>query len=438
MKKLFVLSLGLSALIGCANDSSSASSDDSDDQDSADVDADGAVDSLASDRGISPAEAAVRMSWQDKLDDLEDQLSDQLGAAYGGLWIDPDHGDRIQVALSDMTASPVAMSIAQQLGVDAGTDLVQVKRSQAELQQIVDEVAAADADTIAGVDPTTNKVVLSTATGQLSPAAQTVANKYGDAIAVEAAESAVAQANSFNPPARGGIRIDAPISGGEALCTLGFIGHDAATATHPYILFAGHCVQEAGGEWFGHYANGSSHVIGNGGVFEVDAGGDFSALRLSDAGSWHPRPWIVVQKGPSSSYIPRYTIKANSGSRAGTRVCHTGITSGTHCGTIKKVEQTITYDGVHAIGHMVKTNYCGKPGDSGGPVFASHKAFGIHDAGAADGSCISYYMPIGRVESSTKTRVVHCKGAGATVSSADACCSLDADHSRSNTTLTCN
>src|SRR5438045_1988943 len=91
MNKLFVVCLGLSALMECANDSADAGSDDDtgDVYSASDDGQDGAASSLAGDRGISLADAAERMAWQDKLDDLDSALQSRLATSFAGVWIDP-------------------------------------------------------------------------------------------------------------------------------------------------------------------------------------------------------------------------------------------------------------------------------------------------------------------------------------------------------------
>ncbi|HEY0249972.1 MAG TPA: S1 family peptidase [Kofleriaceae bacterium] len=444
MKKTLIACLGLSvALIGCANDAEPSSDDPADDsgEQAGDPNQDGAADSLAADRGISLTEAQVRMSWQDKLDDLEDALVAQMGGSYGGMWIDPDHGDRIQVAMTDDAAAADVMLIAQQVGVDAGTDVVRVKRSRAQLQSIVDNFTAKVGETEAAidVDEAANVIALTLPSGALSPALQGAVDElvrtHGDAIELRAPVDAAPSATSFSPPFRGGVLI---IDDAHTIaCTAGFFAHHKSSNA-PTVLTAGHCAGDAGGTWDAFFSTGSKHGLTNGGQFELDAGGDMAALRMINVAGWKPKPWIVVHSGPSTSYIPRYTISGNAISKPGRRVCHTGITTGTHCGTILHTNQPITYDhGKTTIGHQVEVKMCGDQGDSGGPVVSQHKAMGTYSATGATNKCISYYQPIAAVERQLKVAVAHCKGAGATTDDAESCCSLSADHSRSNSFLTC-
>lgn len=434
MRNLVILSLGLSAILGCASDAPDAPDADG----AADVGPDGAAASLAADRGISVAEAAQRMAWQDKLDDVEAALQSQLPTAYAGVWIDPDRGDRVQIAVTADASAADVMAIAQKLGIDAGTDIVRVERSHAELQSISDDVTArlGDRDSAAvGIDPIANVVTLTVAPGAtaLGAIADDLARQYGAALAIQSPVGATPAAKSFDPPMRGGVEMQASTSNATISCTTGFFAH-STSGTHPaYIISAGHCVTEAAdsGVWSANFANGTAHGLTNGGAFKVNAGGDMSILKMVNLGTWEPEPWIVVQKGPSTSFNARYGITGNSASHVGARVCHTGISSGTSCGTIQKLDVPITYDGGKTIvGHQVQVGVCGKSGDSGGPVFASHKALGTYSA-TGGSPCVSYYEPIGQIESQMGVSVAHCLAKGATTSSAGRCCSLEVERSQS-------
>lgn len=401
MRKLFALSLGLTALFGCASG-----------DDSADVDPDGAATSLAADRGIPLDEAMQRMEWQDKVDDLDTTLQSQFAASFAGVWVDPDHGDRVQVAMTANTTDADVMTIAAQLGIDAGTDVVRVKRSQAELQHIADDAIAQtgdDANVAVGIDPVANVVTLSLAPGatNLATIADALVHQYGDAIQIQSPVDAIPAQTSFDPPMRGGVKMHHSAGSVTTFCTTGFFAREKASPHRDYIISAGHCVTDAdnSGVWTANFANGSAHGLTNGGSFKVNAGGDMSALRMVNVATWKPAPRIVVQKGPSTSFNPHYGIRANGASHVGMHVCHTGISSGTHCGTIRKLDVSITYDGHTIVGHQVQVGMGGKSGDSGGPVFANHKAFGTFSATGAAG--VSYYEPIGQIEAQLGVAVVH-------------------------------
>jgi len=434
MKLFAILSLGLSAsLLGCASDPSSA---DADSDDTAQVDEpEVAAASLAVERGISVGEATVRLAWQDKLDDLEAaiQADDKLAAAFSAVWVDPDHGDRVVVAMTDPAAAADVMTIAQRLGIDAGTDVVTAQRSRAQLQQIADELGALTGGQGAGtdisIDPVANVVAVSVppdATA-LRATVAAAAQRYGAAVEIRDPVVATPAATSFDPPMRGGVKMFSTSDTAITYCTTGFFARTTGLPHSPYIVTAGHCVTEAGnsGAWSAKFANGRTHALTNGGLFKVNIAGDMSALKMVNVSTWKPHPWIVVQDGPSTTYRPRYTIAGTAASHVGMHVCHTGITSGTHCGTIQKLHVHVYYNKSRTVGagDQVQVSMCSKSGDSGGPVFASHRALGTLSATTG---CVSYYQPIGPVEDQLDVEIAHCVAAGGKTDDTGNCCSLKA------------
>jgi streptogrisin B len=349
----------------------------------------------------------------------------------------------VQVAVTADASAAEVMVIAQQLGIDADTDVVRVQRSQAQLQQIVDDVISRigeDANVAIGIDSAANVVTVGVAPGLTGfpTIADDLVRQYGDAIRIQSPVSANPAQTSFDPPMRGGVKMYHSTSSETTYCTTGFFAHGKGSSHPPYIISAGHCVTDAddSGVWTADFANGTAHGFTNGGSYKVNAGGDMSALLMTNVKTWKPRPWIVVHKGPSTSFHPRYGITAHASSHVGMRVCHTGISSGTHCGTIQKLDVPITYDGKTIVGHQVQTGMCGKSGDSGGPVFANHKAFGTYSATGAS-SCVSYFEPIGQIESQLGVEVAHCILRGGTASDAGECCSHEASPSHSPDFVIC-
>lgn len=431
MKKTLFMCLGLSVMVGCASDDS----DDPVEQADGDPGADSTTDSLAADEGISLAEAAVRMTWQDKMEDLETALQAQLASSYGGMWVDNDHGDRVQVAMTAEGSAADVMLVAQQLGIDAGVDIVRVARSQAQLQQLSADITAADPDAAVGIDESANVVTLSS---PVNAAAKAIVDRDAAAIQRTAPVAVDAMGTSFSPPLRGGVHIQ----GGETGvgCTAGFLAK-GKTSGNWFVMTAGHCVVDNNrfGDFTGFFADHSAHGLTDGlpgsSFVYGDNAGDMAALRLINVAGWKPRPWVVIQQGPSTSYNPHYTISGTAGAKKGMHVCHTGITSLTHCGNITRTDVTVTYSGDGTRHpHQVEVKMLSKAGDSGGPVVALHKAVGLLNAG---GGGFAYFEPIGLAEAALHVSVATCSSAGATVSTSQDCCSLVADHSRSNNFLTC-
>jgi hypothetical protein len=51
-------------------------------------------------RGISLADAQARLSWQEVAPDLATNMAADQPARFGGVWIDVNNGDRVQVGMT--------------------------------------------------------------------------------------------------------------------------------------------------------------------------------------------------------------------------------------------------------------------------------------------------------------------------------------------------
>ena len=95
-------------------------------------------------------------------------------------------------------------------------------------------------------------------------------------------------------------------------------------------------------------------------------------------------------------------------------LCHTGLRSGTVCGTVTGIFVSVRYvrrsdmaPYPFTMTAMMESNACSQPGDSGGPHFKVHIAYGIHSGGAIDGSCSSVIQPIQQAENLLNVDLSH-------------------------------
>ncbi len=110
-------------------------------------------------------------------------------------------------------------------------------------------------------------------------------------------------------------------------------------------------------------------------------------MKINVTGSWwdtDPWPNELVYWGNYLEPPPineDYRINGEASSYPGLSVCHSGLATGTTCGTVTEVNVTtnfgeeggpLTYDTVKVTGD------CSGPGDSGGPWFAGNIAYGIN------------------------------------------------------------
>lgn len=100
---------------------------------------------------------------------------------------------------------------------------------------------------------------------------------------------------------------------------------------------------------------------------------------------------VVVRPSPQTGADNEYDIYQAFSSYQGLWVCHTGIATGSSCGTVDKLGASVTYtDGTTLTGMTRVQGVCGNLGDSGGPYYRDGAAYGIHSGGVI-GSCGTHY-----------------------------------------------
>lgn len=153
----------------------------------------------------------------------------------------------------------------------------------------------------------------------------------------------------------------------------------------PYLATAGHCMY--GGTWYEQFSSdlsfhpvGPSHSASFG-----DASTDVRILTVNNPAGWRElNNYVVVYEqstgGYPTSYNTAYTITAQgSPTVTDIYICHSGATSGTHCGRITNDRAMITYDG-QLIQDLFQVQGTSCTGDSGGPAYVNHTAYGIEVA----------------------------------------------------------
>lgn len=189
-------------------------------------------------------------------------------------------------------------------------------------------------------------------------------------------------------------------------CTSGF----AATGNqfgNKFVITAGHCAQYAG-HWWAATANGFEEELGlQEGYYYGGGEADAGLIRVKDT-NWWVKEWgwrghVVIWGPPSNPAAvqnPSNPIYGSQSSYVGEYVCHSGITTGSSCGTVKQLNAKTTYLGSVSMGHMTKLEGdCGNSGDSGGPVYNGNYAVGIWSGGELGTCGVHWYTEVSEVES---------------------------------------
>jgi streptogrisin D len=320
---------------------------------------------IARQRGISRDAAERLLRAEDANVDLASRLTTELGAKTGGAYLS---GGTLVVTVTDAGAAAKVTA--------AGAKARVVTRGERQLQAIQRtlEAAPSEPNTTWGVDPEANQVVVSLpASGAKNAAQRAAARRYGSAVRFERAEGTIT-------PSVG-------ISSGDALggCTVGFTATDFS---FNYIITAGHCT--AG---FPHWTHPDGSDVGP--SLESNYPGDDYGLIWMNGPSVWPTGLINRRDGTTEG------IHGWATAVKGLAICKSGKTTGLTCGTVRATNVTINGQG-GTVRQMVETNLCMLRGDSGGPLFSDHTAYGLnsHTNGAQNGTvCTSspraWHQPVG-------------------------------------------
>jgi hypothetical protein len=383
--------------------------------------ADGEASAFARERGIPIAAATQRLDWQRAAPDLAVRLTTDLEARFGGVWIDVQDNDRVKVGVvgvADAPSQAIVWRAAQDLGVDAGVDLVPVRYPARDLDRhnawLSGEVARVNAGATvtltAGLRTDLNAVELQTPslgvlTSSQSALVADATHRLGSALIV-ASYSGVPRPWGCSypycdPPLRGGIRI----WGSQHGCTGGFIARSRADAKL-YQFTAGHCIDGgANDDWYTLFTNGEAHAIGDWHHWKWASSGDMAIVHIDNEPGWNPRGWVQVTSGPDTTADSTYHISSDNYSVIGMRICISGSYYGrSDCGRVTHLGVTVTYGHV-TVHNLGRSTACGGPGDSGGPMYAHHVAYGLVLGGYSE--CQSFYQGIRAAEHDMNVDIVH-------------------------------
>lgn len=270
-------------------------------------------------------------------------LSDRLGGAFAGTWLDATTG-KFTVAVTDA-------SMVEEIRAAGAVPQV-VKHSAARLDSIqsgLDKSMQSRPTSVTGwhVDLKTNSVVV-TVLGS-DPAAAAWASGFGaDVVRIEQ----VAEAPRPMWNIQGGQALFLP---GGGRCSVGFNARSSGGTR--YVITAGHCVSSSG------------TFSGTGGTLGPGAGSVFPG---QDRG----RVQVTAAAAVSTPQVSRYssggtvTVAGATAAGVGAAVCRSGSTTGWRCGTILQRNATVCYQQGCVTG-TIRTNVCAQPGDSGGSLVTS-------------------------------------------------------------------
>jgi hypothetical protein len=373
-----------------------------------------AADHYAQVHRVETAEALRRLAIQDQAAGLDDELSNLLGSQYAGIWFDAEDGGRVKVGIAPGAAAQAAsvQRIVYSYGLTAMTDLVSVRYTEGELQDMQESARRSldemiDSGHASTAYNTKSNAVVITAPVRLPSSEETriqsLARNAWVRVRRVNAPALVGQYDTCNitfcnPPMRGGRGISIGKSGN---CTAGFVAQSRTVFDDWWMLTAGHCVFFGGTTWNAQNESGVWSQLGNSAFFSFAGGPGYDAgiIHLNWNSVWMTPPPIaalIVKASANTTYDPTYAIHTTAFSSVGQMICRTGQTTGTECGEVTDLGADFTAGGftTHNLGEV---DVCGSQGgDSGGPMYKIHRAYGLHNGTMSFGPafCHEYYQGV--------------------------------------------
>jgi NHL repeat len=365
------------------------------------------VDAYVEANDVSPGTAKRHLEVQHQGLGIVEQLEEQLGRAYAGVWFDSASGRFIvPVAAADHEGEIRRYFAAK--GLQRAYRIERVGDRWAELegaQETIDQQLKAEIHTgliQTSIDVQGNAVVVHEAEGA-APAVENRVAEAADAPAVdvvlqeadnvnrfEAETSACkifwAESTEANPahrncdrPLRGGVGIYSYGSSSGNMCSMGFAAR-GILLNNPFMLTAGHCVNGFS-RWHAEDSERYSYYVGD---FEAGQfpGRDYAAIRLKQtAPDGTPNYWLGGPEGFVSRVVfwggsQNIPIDYEAAAYVGQQVCRSGTRTGSSCGTVIELNRSVAYpQGV--VGGLTVATFSPNYGDSGGSVWAGNTALGL-------------------------------------------------------------
>ncbi|MGI8416205.1 MAG: S1 family peptidase [Nakamurella sp.] len=370
---------------------------------------------VANEWGIPLDDAQYRVQQQPALEAITVALGQQYPDDFAGAYIDQQNSGTVHFQAKEWpTAMLMKLHLLMPQNIPSETDTV--KFSLADLNRLWPDVTAALPVNVGIVTDVhiwddTLRVALYNDASDRSQVRDALKAKFGAAVSFEEtnprlpAPSGAYLGSCSVPtetviftciaPTRGGPRMF-PATNHAAYCSIGFNVRSNSNSI-PYVLTAGHCIQETGGnlvDWFAARPDGSTYPLGKSHSYIVSSASDSGIVQVNSELTFGAGRVAVAAStggGHPTSVNDSYPISSTpgaSGSLVGQYICKSGATGGTGCGRLQAVNHTSPDTGNTGFGELVFDQnangiyyHYACAGDSGGPIFVSGVGYGITDEG---------------------------------------------------------
>jgi hypothetical protein len=387
-------------------------------------------------KGMSPARAERALSAQSRVarKGVVEKIKSVAGFAYGGAWFEPASA-QWHIGVTSSVGRQAAEKVILREGLASDVTLTSARSTWAQLEaaqkrwnrrlstliergQVMTALSAQHNAVSVSLSSSVPKVERATlkreaADANVNTLVRLVPGRLGIVPAGDKTECKkfVAEKEAYcNKPITSGVSIGASNDEINYECTAGPLAIPKTNVTETYLLTAGHCISEAGGEkieWDSWYKGGilEQHLIGKAKTFVNNLSGDYGEIPVENA-AWMEagnEPVFAVTAEWKANNERSYQVIREGMSSAKIAVCHDGEVTGGSCGESLTTGVTAMVWGGGKVEGLVEvegpTLKC-KKGDSGGPFFFVEENLEVIMEGILIGVApgglehICYYEPI--------------------------------------------
>jgi hypothetical protein len=379
--------------------------------------------------GIDSSSPSFSPHWGTSLTSAEEKLLDAraglqvaLGSARDavdkhadqalGVFFDQAHGGGLTIALTADSGPGVLADISAALPYGTAYTITTAPRSLAVLRSLQANVLVqsssleADGVTISavGLDAIHDVVMVLISSGSVSLATSAFAQFGNGVVFEEGSITPTACTTAKNCiPIRGGLEMLNPLHPGYEQCSTGYNARPSGSSSTRYVLSAGHCWRDETDSSFIH--NGNTFATAKFSPFQRTTGTHYSDSLLvtrNSYGTGTPMNSVFI---PNDTTTYTITGQTNlSGQNVGDYVCNVGVNATqARCGYITVDNDVVqTQPGgrwgstTWTLFGQERASFTTTSGDSGGPVYILHRAYGI--AWGVPDSTHTEYSPIDQIQ----------------------------------------